>query len=196
MPFETLWNQYPIDPLTSATEWIGGTCSNLDNQCAVRLSRSLKKYDTTNPSAIFNTDEYGSGKQKEPTCVEHKVVYARGAESLANYLYDYAKKDGAKFKKRMQYAPKEKGNTAALDEMRKKAKAGLKGKKGVIFFKDFFTRRGAMKPDGDHIDLWNGSKTRTPGAEKYFDRALEIWFYEFNEAADRKTPMAVPATAE
>lgn len=47
------------------------------------------------------------------------------------------------------------------------------GKKGVIFLLNFW---GAGN-QGDHIDLWNGSKM-TRGAPEYFTAAQEVWFWE------------------
>jgi len=34
----------------------------------------------------------------------------------------------------------------------------LNGKTGIIFFKDYWLRKGERTPSGDHIDLWNGSR--------------------------------------
>ena len=47
------------------------------------------------------------------------------------------------------------------------------GKKGIIFLMNFW---GAGN-QGDHIDLWNGSKM-TRGAPEYFSGAQEVWFWE------------------
>jgi len=49
----------------------------------------------------------------------------------------------------------------------------LSDKKGIIFLLNFW---GAGN-QGDHIDLWNGSKM-TRGAPEYFSAAQEVWFWE------------------
>jgi hypothetical protein len=47
------------------------------------------------------------------------------------------------------------------------------GKNGVIFLKNFW----GVGNQGDHIDLWNGSKM-TLGLPEYFTVAQEVWFWE------------------
>ena len=56
------------------------------------------------------------------------------------------------------------------------AKKAIMGKKGIIFFKDCFTRSGETKALGDHIDLWEGSSgiTFSDGA----NNAKQVWFFE------------------
>jgi hypothetical protein len=40
----------------------------------------------------------------------------------------------------------------------------IKGRTGIVFFKDYWLRDGEKSPTGDHIDLWNGSRlTRGSG---------------------------------
>jgi Type VI secretion system (T6SS), amidase effector protein 4 len=182
MPFGTLWNAYAVDEKGNSIR-VGGNCAEYEHQCAIKMSRALKKYDTTNPSVIFDESQFTYKGKPEPVCVADDITHARGAQSLADYLYDYARKRGAKLKPRTLFRPKD-HTSRALAELRKKAKTALKGKKGVIFFKDFWGDNNA----GDHIDLWNGSTTRNKEANAYFDHASEIWFYEFNEAADSKAP--------
>jgi hypothetical protein len=93
----------------------------------------------------------------EPKC-EHGN--ARGAESLANWLWKHHLgrpkifMDGAE------------------------AKATLQDKSGIIFFKDCFVRDGETTKVGDHIDLWNKGLTKT-----YSDpanKSAQVWFWELS----------------
>lgn len=47
------------------------------------------------------------------------------------------------------------------------------GRKGIVFLKNFW----GPGSQGDHIDLWNGTKM-SQGAPEYFGRAQEAWFWE------------------
>lgn len=90
-------------------------------------------------------------KYKENTCKANGVVHARGAEALANYL------GWRLFKPKKSYFFS--------------ARSDVKGKTGIIFFKDI---KGFRSGRGDHIDLWNGSRTKTG---EYFKRCSEVWFW-------------------
>ncbi len=62
----------------------------------------------------------------------------------------------------------------------------VSGKKGIVFFKDFWTRDGETTPQGDHIDLWDGKQIPGyppgnplhQGTLDYFARSRAIWFWE------------------
>jgi hypothetical protein len=59
--------------------------------------------------------------------------------------------------------------------------AAVTGRKCIIFFKDFWTRQGESTPQGDHIDLWDGSNTpygEHQGTRGYFARSKVVWFWE------------------
>lgn len=79
-------------------------------------------------------------------------AYARGAESLANHLW------------RKWGRPDIYTNPLT-------AKGRVQGRKGIILFKDLFGG------PGDHIDLWNGSGTKTG---EYFKPCKQVWFFELN----------------
>ncbi len=74
----------------------------------------------------------GNKTYPEPRCAHG---HARGAESLANFLW-----------KRI-------GKPKIYTEGAK-AKVAIAGKSGIVFFKDCFTRDGETVARGDHIDLW------------------------------------------
>lgn len=107
------------------------------NQCAIRLSLTLE-------GAGFALKAY-----TEPTC---RHGHARGAESLATYLWRHV-------------GPPKRSWTAL------EARAKIVGRQGIVFFKDIDGFRGGR---GDHIDLWDGRETRTG---EYFVRAKEVWFW-------------------
>lgn len=81
-----------------------------------------------------------------------------GAESLANWLWKHHLKRPTIFRD---------GATA---------KRSLQEKKGVIFFKDCFTRSGQTVRRGDHIDLWNRGITKTYSDPE--NKAAQVWFWE------------------
>jgi len=71
-------------------------------------------------------------------------------------------------------------------------KSILNGKKGIIFFKDYWARNGETKRNksGDHIDLWNGSRLTDwktwariqfhlswEGSWSDYRQSKEVWFW-------------------
>lgn len=60
----------------------------------------------------------------------------------------------------------------------------IKGRTGVVFFKDYWQRTPNGALDGDHIDLWDGKTTPGQSSTYYegyvtaFDKAAEVWFWE------------------
>jgi hypothetical protein len=118
-----------------------------NNQCAIRMSVCLNGEGTI----TVNKKTYS-----EPTC---KHGHARGAESLANWL-SHRNRLGA---------PKKYHDAKA-------AKVTISGKKGLIFFKDCFTRDGEITARGDHIDLWDGYDTI--GFSDDQNVSKQIWFWE------------------
>lgn len=119
------------------------------NQCAIRMSITLN----TELTIKVNKSTY-----TEPKCAHG---HARGAESLANWLW-----------KHHLGRPLILGGSAA-------ERLKLMDKKGLIFFKDCFQQLGESSDSrtGDHIDLWNRGLT----ASRYDDpsyRSRAIWFWE------------------
>jgi hypothetical protein len=90
---------------------------------------------------------FSFGGYTEPRC---KHGHARGAESLAQFLSRAARPE--------RLAPAT-------------AEASVAGRTGVVFFRNLPGFRGGQ---GDHIDVWNGTRTQT-GA--YFARCQEVWFW-------------------
>lgn len=142
--FINLWNAYPpkTQPPVCDGPWL--------NQCAIRMSLAL---------CGERTLPVNSSTYNEPRCAHG---HARGAESLANWLW----------KKNQLGPPKIFGNTAA-------ERNTLLTKTGIIFFKDFYYQPGDSdeRPSGDHIDLWSRGLTGTADSD-YCSRAKAVWFWE------------------
>jgi hypothetical protein len=83
----------------------------------------------------------------EPRCAHN---HARGAESLAQYLSRFQRPD--------RYPPAT-------------ARASVSGRTGIVFFRNIAGFRGGV---GDHIDVWDGSATKTGD---YFTSCTEVWFW-------------------
>ena len=127
--FATLWGNHPN---------IKGDTPLLDknqyeNQCAINLYAALQR------SNIDVKTFHGQlSWQKD------KPKYAIRAQEIAGWLASSAHPIPAKVEK---FSGKE-----AFGEV--KGKPGLKGRTGIVFFQNYWGT-GAQ---GDHIDLWNGSR--------------------------------------
>lgn len=164
--FIHLWKNFP------KKEELVLTCRNkqpnsdkpFDDYCAIMLSECL------NRSGIFVSQFKGN------RCWSHAgQKHILLAEDLANGLRLAPPKGFSKMEK---VAPQN-------------FQAALKGRKGVIFFKDYW-QRGNEKFEnrsGDHIDLWNEDEI-TGGSMLYrsmiellgfvsdLNKSKEIWFWE------------------
>lgn len=118
--------RYPCQDQNSKNELIW------KNQCAIRLSIAVV-------GAGFQLKGY-----TDPKCSHG---HARGAESLANYLW------------RQVGRPQQATNAADARKL-----AGSGGSPGIIFFRNL---DGFREGEGDHIDLWNCVKS--PFGDEYFD---------------------------
>jgi hypothetical protein len=136
--FINLWNNYPAESSPCDGGW--------PNQCAIRMSVTL------NAEQTIRVDAY---TYSEPRCAHG---HARGAESLANWLW-------------LNHLGRPRIFTEGAT-----AKRSLNEKTGIIFFKDCFIRKGETVQRGDHIDLWNRGATKTysdPG-----NKSKQVWFWE------------------
>lgn len=136
--FINLWSNYPDHTVRQCSD-------NYPNECAIRMSITLNAEQTLK----VNAKTYS-----EPKCTHD---HARGAESLANWLY---RKIGV---------PKVYKDAG-------KAKIDLAEKTGIIFFKDCFTRAGETRQAGDHIDLWNKGFTKSYDDPQ--NKSAQVWFWE------------------
>lgn len=165
--FESLWKNHATrdDPCSKDGK------SNFSDQCAIRVGVALAKsgYDVT---------QLKRGGMPR-FCWHHteKEGHILAAEELANAL-DRTRIPGI-------------SATFKVDQNKDFADV-LNGKKGIIFFKDYWARGGeTTHRTGDHIDLWNGYKL--PDLISYFRiqwglsfegfmtdfrKSKEVWFWE------------------
>ncbi|MEL7113549.1 MAG: T6SS effector amidase Tae4 family protein [Pseudomonadota bacterium] len=136
--FSDLWANYPTEQSPCDQAWA--------NQCAIRMSLCLNGEG----SIKINSRTY-----TEPKC---RHGNARGAESLANFLWKFHLK-----------RPKIWTDGAT-------AKEDIKHQNGIIFFKDCFTRSGQTSQTGDHIDLWKAGMTKTFNDPS--NKAKQVWFWK------------------
>jgi hypothetical protein len=138
--FDPLWQSY-TELLQESTG--NSPCDQgWGNQCAIRMSIVLQR------NGIAFTH------YTEPKC---KHGHARGAESLANWLW-----------KAHLGRPKIYNDPAD-------GKTKLKDAKGILFFKNCFTRDGETVRAGDHIDLWNAGTTQTYDDPN--NNSQQLWFW-------------------
>lgn len=128
-PFAVVWSNHPN---------VKGDGPLLDkrvyeNQCAINLSAALLR-------SGMNMKSYTGQWSWE----KDKPRYAIRAQELANWLTT----PGAHLPARVEKFP----GKEAFGEVN--GKTGLKGRTGIVFFQNYWGP-GAQ---GDHIDLWNGSR--------------------------------------
>jgi Type VI secretion system (T6SS), amidase effector protein 4 len=140
--FSSLWSHYPTERSPCDGPWL--------NQCAIRMSITLNAEGALQVSSATYT---------EPKC---SYGHARGAESLANWLYR---------RQRLGRPTHTYTDSAA-------AKRELASKTGIIFFKDCFVRGSESFEDrvGDHIDLWNKGRAKT--YDDPSNNSKQVWFWE------------------
>lgn len=135
--FQTLWNSYPTERSPCRDQNRSGELL-WGNQCAIRVSTALV-------DAGFRLTGY-----TDPKCSHG---HARGAESLANYIWQ-------------QVGRPQTANTA--EAARRMVSQGVPG---LIFFRNLDGFRGG---EGDHIDLWDCTTTKTGD---YFESCREVWYW-------------------
>lgn len=133
--FADLWASYP-SKLPFVDPKTGKPPSGYDNQCAIKVSWAI----------------HGIGVQmvsfkQASVAVDGKKLAIR-AEDLAAWL------------KKLPFCGLP---TAPATITGKDWAAKIKGKTGIIFFKDYWRRDGQSHASGDHIDLWNGAKLTSTG---------------------------------
>jgi hypothetical protein len=130
-----------------------------EDQCAIKMSIALQAGGLSLSTFPKNRSELRYVEQ-----LGKKVRGALAAEELANWLTSAL------------------GKPEVFDAS--SALAKVKSKKGIIFFKDFWTRPRESTAQGDHMDLWNGSTTPATsasayvGENTYFTRSKSVWFWE------------------
>lgn len=149
-------------------------CNKKDfsDQCAIKVGSALAKCGVKTTLLV----------KKSRHCWHHNVSegHTLAAEELAAGLKKV----------------KIEGIGKALEIKPEKFKSQLAGKKGIVFFKDYWLRSADKpeRPTGDHIDLWNGSRLTDwktwiriqfglviPGVWSDLEKSKKILFWQVRE---------------
>ncbi|WP_430735509.1 type VI secretion system amidase effector protein Tae4 [Halodesulfovibrio aestuarii] len=166
LTFDDLWDAYPGTPFFRT--FVGGDkVPHIDpetgkelfgNQCAIRVSHALyecgiklKAFKGTRCWCCPSPDEHGKG------------IHSIRAQDLADYL---TKRPFAGCPKAIEVP------ASNFDDI-------LEDKKGIIFFKDYWRRKGETQPTGDHIDLWDKNELAGSG---FFGSTFRL---NYSEQAER-----------
>ena len=133
--FADLWSGYPKTPTPYTDPKTGKVPKMYSNQCAIRVSLSIHSVGVTMKSFKGAT-----------LTVDGKRTAIR-AQELADWI-----------KLQPFCGIPQKAETITGDDWQDK----IKGRTGIVFFKDYWAREGESNATGDHIDLWNGSKLTAP----------------------------------
>jgi hypothetical protein len=169
MTFSRLWENHPTvagqsNPCSSRGK------ANYENQCAIRMGVCLVKSGYQVADRLWLR-----------MCGHHPRTagHVLGAEPLAQAI-------------RTSQRLRKLGVGPMVKAEPRKFSADLKGRTGIIFFKDYWLRKGESHRtrSGDHIDLWNGSRLTDisslvriqlriviPGTWSDFHEAREVWFW-------------------
>lgn len=126
--FAELWSAYPQES-APCKDPVTGKAAFAD-ECAIRLGSCLASVGITNHS-FRGACCWFKG---------HPRSHMLRAEEVASWL---------------QLRPFA-GCAKPTDVTGKDWRSKVKGKTGMVFFKDYWEREGETSPTGDHIDLWNG----------------------------------------
>ena len=172
--FKKLWTSHPFNNSESAparmlkpTEFGGKLipkgAPSFANQCAIRMGVALRESGVTMEQIGNPRVSWFHPKDK---------MYVLVAQELANGI-------------RLGRIPGLGEPIKVKDP--KNFHNELYGRKGIIFFKDYWRRTGEANPTGDHIDVWNGYRTSAKwlmewfswlGYNENYGKSKEIWFWE------------------
>jgi hypothetical protein len=134
MSFVKMWGGYPgSHPYVDPKT--GDDPPGFDNQCAIKLSVALHATGVDLASFRGASVHVAAGKA------------AIRAEELTAWL-------------KLQHVD---GMLGPVDITGADWQDRIKGKHGIVAFKDYWARPGEKTPTGDHIDLWNGSSLTSSG---------------------------------
>lgn len=154
--FADLWSSYPSE-YPYIDPQTGNPPRGYENQCAIKVS-----------TAIYGAGATMKSFKGATVSVKGNKLSVR-AEELAGWL------------KLQPFCglPRIPQNITGADWQTK-----IKGKTGIVFFKDYWTRSSNEKiPSGDHIDLWNESKL-TPGLASFWRFTLGISSFRLIDLSD------------
>jgi len=133
--FKNLWDAYPTIQGEKAPCKTNGK-KNFEDQCAIRLGAAL----ANNGVKTINLVPKGRHCWHHETSEGHILAAEEMASGLSRFPI-------AGIQNKTEIDPK-----TFQDD--------ISGKKGIVFFKDFWTRSGESfgNRSGDHIDLWDGNR--------------------------------------
>lgn len=135
--FAALWSAYPSEkPYVDPKT--GKVPEGYENQCAIKVSVALL-------GAGVRLDSF-----KGATVSVKGAKLAIRAQELATWLKA----------QRIQGVDTPPQTVTGADWQTK-----IKGRSGIVYFADYWTRGNEKVPTGDHIDLWNGSRLTASGFE-------------------------------
>lgn len=165
--FKTLWDNYPNgdEIKTKCLNKQRDEIKPFDDYCAIRMSECFTKSGIDMSKC---PSSYKCWSHSEP---KHVLL----AENLAKWL---------SLSPLQGFGQIEKIEPATFQKI-------LSGKTGVVFFKDYWKRKGESEDgrSGDHIDLWSKNRI-TEGSMTYravieffgfvsdLNKSREIWFWE------------------
>jgi hypothetical protein len=144
--FSELWSNYPGDSTIHKDPKTGE--DTFDNHCAINVSDSLAKSGVS--TASFKGTKCWNCPRKNGTHIVR-------AQDLADWL------------KKRPFP----GCGKTLSSVGSKFKSDFAGKKGIIFFRDYWQRsneKGTQDRTGDHVDLWDDGTLAGSGAVGSFFR--------------------------
>jgi hypothetical protein len=159
--FEKLWTNYP-DNYPYVDKKTGKPPVGYENQCAIKISSTFHKSGIEMKSYAFKDKITLNGKNT-----------AILAENLAQWL------------KLVPFCglPQKPEDITGENWQDK-----IKGKTGILFFKDYWLRKGEKTSSGDHIDLWNKDRL-TPGLASFWRFTLGFdtsWLFDLSNLGDSK----------
>lgn len=150
-------------------------CKQVTYNCAVRLSLALNAGgmnvgDGRNPDRVHNSRTNHSHRWDKTQTDASTVPHFVGAEDLYAFLKNALP-----------------GFHRLIPVMGRNLRQQIQGQKGVVYFKDCFTRGSQKQKRGDHIDIWNGGQYgnellgidaagRSGASDDLFSCAQEVWF--------------------
>ncbi|RZI78673.1 MAG: hypothetical protein EOP38_27420 [Rubrivivax sp.] len=133
LSFNMLWANYPKDSPYVGKD--GKPPAGYENQCAIKVSLSMQASGVN----------MGSFKGATVNVAGKKLAIR--AEELARWIK----------------VNKPAGLLTPVNLTGADWKAKGSGKKGIIYFANYWRRDGEKTPSGDHIDLWNESRLTSSG---------------------------------
>lgn len=141
LSFDELWSAYPSDQIEHLDPKMQKDV--FSDHCAINMSEALYK------SGVLLKTFKGTKCWNCPTPdpITKKGIHAVRAQELSDYL------------KQRPFA----GCPIPVSLTGSNYEETVQGKKGIIFFQDYWLRDGEKIPTGDHIDLWNENSLASIG---------------------------------